>query len=143
MLPSAAAFVDSAVLDRFPLTLLGIERLAALLESRRVLRRAVAAGFRPPLDGVQRHDAGRGRSHGALRRRLLRRLSAVRRLRAVLDVLFRGRELRRDGARVAPERAAAGFLRAADPRFASALRALSPRAASADLAAACATRLTP
>ena len=112
MLPSAAAFVDPLFSTGIPLTLLGIERLARILEGRPqvaspdALTRprgkwrtcdSVEADLRSAFRRIRRRDARRSRSRGALHCRLLRGVPAVRTVRRLLDVLFRRRELQRDG----------------------------------------------
>jgi hypothetical protein len=78
-----------------PLTLLGIER-------GRVSARAIAWARRRDVLG---DDACGSRSHGTVHRRLLCRIPQVCRLRRLLDVLFRRRELQRDDATVEAARA--------------------------------------
>ena len=138
LLPSAAAFVDPLFSTGFPLTLLGVERLAGLLES--------GTFFGAPRDG----DEPR------------RQVGAVSSLQAYSDVTlaeadhtaafvagcyagfprfddfvqysmfyFAAASYAEIARRVAPERAAVGFLRAGDPAFAPALRTLSPAGGAA------------
>ena len=124
MLPSAAAFVDPLFSTGFPLTLLGIERLAGVLESGAFFdgRDALDAYSRTTLaeaDHTARFVAGcyAGFPH-------------FDDFVQYSMFYFAAASYAEMARRVAPEHAAAGFLRAADPVFASALRALSPAESS-------------
>jgi FADH2 O2-dependent halogenase len=120
MLPSAAAFVDPLFSTGFPLTLLGIERLAGLLESRAFFTDPVSLDAYGATTLVEAdHTAGfvAGCYAGFPRFDDFAQYSMF---------YFAAASYAEMARRVAPARAAAGFLRAADPAFASALRALSP-----------------
>ena len=87
----SGGFVDPLFSTGIPLTLLGIERLARILEGpRRPIK------VRPTSRYAGRHSRG-GRPHRAIRCRLLRRVPAVRAVRRLLDVLFRRGQLCRNG----------------------------------------------
>ncbi|HET9268067.1 MAG TPA: hypothetical protein VFO31_07880 [Vicinamibacterales bacterium] len=136
MLPSAAAFVDPLFSTGFPLTLLGIERLAALLESRAFFE-ADARSCGPSASAKATADRSGLRSYSAT---TLAEADHTARFVAGCYAgfprfddfvqysmfYFAAASYAEMARRVAPERAAAGFLRAGDPAFASALRALSP-----------------
>ena len=120
MLPSAAAFVDPLFSTGFPLTLLGIERLAALLESRAFFDEPASLGaYGETTLGEADHTAHfvAGCYAGFPRFDDFVQYSMF---------YFAAASYAEMARRVAPERAAAGFLRVADPAFGSALRSLSP-----------------
>ena len=98
LLPSAAAFVDPLLSTGFPLTLLGIERLAAALE-----RRDRARGFRgraaPSTGALTLFEAD---TAALLVSALYASVRRLPRLRRAHDALLRGRELRRGGAASRP-----------------------------------------
>ena len=139
LLPSAAAFVDPLFSTGFPLTLLGIERLAWLLDSGTFFDA-------PPCEADETR----------------RPVGAVASLQAYSDVTlaeadhtaafvagcyagfprfddfvqysmfyFAAASYAEVARRIAPEQAAVGFLRAGDSAFAPALRTLSPAGAAA------------
>jgi len=117
LLPSAAAFIDPLFSTGFPLTLLGIERLAPLLESGAFFESldAYSATTLAEADHTARFVAGC--------------YAGFRRFDDFVQYsmfYFAAASYAEMARRVAPERATAGFLRAADPGFASQMRALSP-----------------
>ena len=120
MLPSAAAFVDPLFSTGFPLTLLGIERLASLLESGRFFDdpaslETYSATTLAEADHTARFVAGC--------------YAGFPRFDDFVQYsmfYFAAASFAEIARRVAPERAAAGFLRAGDAEFASALRSWSP-----------------
>jgi tetracycline 7-halogenase / FADH2 O2-dependent halogenase len=130
LLPSAAAFVDPLFSTGFPLTLLGIERLAALLES--------GAFFDADERGCG--PSGAPASLGDYSATTLAEADHTARFVAGCYAgfphfddfvqysmfYFAAASYAEMARRVAPDRAAAGFLRAGDPAFASALCALTP-----------------
>jgi hypothetical protein len=120
MLPSAAAFADPLFSTGFPLTLLGIERLAGLLESR--------AFFDDPdaLDAYGRTTLAEA-DHTA--RFVAGCYAGFPRFDDFVQYsmfYFAAASYAELARRVAPARAEVGFLRAEDPAFASALHVLSP-----------------
>jgi FADH2 O2-dependent halogenase len=129
MLPSAAAFVDPLFSTGFPLTLLGIERLAALLESGQFFDEPASLGAYGVTTLAEADHTARfvaGCYAGFPRFADFVQYSMF---------YFAAASYAEMARRVAPSRAAAGFLRASDPAFASALRALSPARAADGLAA--------
>jgi FADH2 O2-dependent halogenase len=151
LLPSAAAFVDPLFSTGFPLTLLGVERLASLLESGAFFSDArLVDPARVPV-GVPRSLASYGEvtlaeaDHTA--RFVAGCYAGFPRFTRFVDYsmfYFAAASYAEMARRVAPARAAAGFLRAGDPVFAAAMRACSPaRDATADLAAQVARAVGP
>jgi FADH2 O2-dependent halogenase len=125
MLPSAAAFVDPLFSTGFPLTLLGIERLAALLESRAFFDDARSC--RP--SGLPSYSETTLAEADHTARFVAGCYAGFPRFADFVQYsmfYFAAASYAEMARRVAPERAAAGFLRAGDPAFASALRSLSP-----------------
>jgi FADH2 O2-dependent halogenase len=132
MLPSAAAFIDPLFSTGFPLTLLGIERLAGLLESRAFFDEtapleAYGATTLAEADHTARFIAGC--------------YAGFPRFDDFVQYsmfYFAAASYAEMARRVAPERAAAGFLRAGDPAFVRAVREMSPArdVAARDVAAA-------
>ena len=144
MLPSAAAFVDPLFSTGFPLTLLGIERLAALLESRAFFDDVRGGG--PDVRGCG--PSGPHRLEAYSETTLAEADHTARFVAGCYAgfprfddfvqysmFYFAAASYAEMARRVAPERAAAGFLRASDPAFASALRSLSPACGVDGLAA--------
>jgi FADH2 O2-dependent halogenase len=133
MLPSAAAFVDPLFSTGFPLTLLGIERLAALIESGAFFDDAVRSeGSLDPPSGAQSLEGYSATTlaeadHTA--RFVAGCYAGFPRFDDFVQYsmfYFAAASYAEMARRVAPERAAAGFLRAGDPVFASAMCSLSP-----------------
>jgi FADH2 O2-dependent halogenase len=122
MLPSAAAFVDPLFSTGFPLTLLGIERLAALLES--------GAFFEPSgAQSLAAYSATTLAEADHTARFVAGCYAGFPRFDDFVQYsmfYFAAASFAEMARRVAPERAAAGFLRAGDSEFASALCSLSP-----------------
>ena len=137
MLPSAAAFIDPLFSTGFPLTLLGIERLASFLESRAFFdepRRCRPSGL-PPLDAYGATTLAEA-DHTA--RFVAGCYAGFPRFDDFVQYsmfYFAAASYAEMARRVSPERAAAGFLRAADPAFSSSMRALSPASGARQLAA--------
>jgi FADH2 O2-dependent halogenase len=136
LLPSAAAFVDPLFSTGFPLTLLGIERLAARLESGAFFN---ASGSLDDYAATTLAEA----DHTA---RFIRGCYAgfvpFERFVDYSMFYFAAASYAEMARRVAPARATGGFLRASDPVFASALRESSPAhvaATAARIAAAVAS----
>ena len=133
LLPSAAAFVDPLFSTGFPLTLLGIERLASLLESGAFFDDVVrSCGSSDPPLGAQSLDAY-GVTTLAEADHTARFVAGCYAGFPRFDdfvqysmFYFAAASYAEMARRVAPEHAAAGFLRAGDPVFASAMRSLSP-----------------
>ena len=135
LLPSAAAFVDPLFSTGFPLTLLGIERLASLLDSGAFFDDA--RGCRPSASATATADKSGLASYSAT---TLAEADHTARFVAGCYAgfprfddfvhysmfYFAAASYTEMARRVAPERAAAGFLRAGDSGFASALCSLSP-----------------
>lgn len=135
MLPSAAAFVDPLFSTGFPLTLLGIERLAALLESGAFFD-VRSCGPGPPSLAAYSATTLAEADHTA--RFVAGCYAGFPRFDEFVQYsmfYFAAASYAEMARRVAPERAASGFLRAPDPAFASALRALSPACGVDGLAA--------
>jgi FADH2 O2-dependent halogenase len=129
LLPSAAAFVDPLFSTGFPLTLLGIERLAALIESR--------AFFDAPAS-LESYSATTLAEADHTARFVAGCYAGFPRFDDFVQYsmfYFAAASYAEMARRVAPARAAAGFLRAADPVFASALCSLSPAASRRESAA--------
>ena len=133
LLPSAAGFVDPLFSTGFPLTLLGIERLAWLLDSGAFFGEPRAADpHRRPTGAPSSLDAYSAitlaeADHTA--RFVAGCYAGFPRFDHFVQYsmfYFAAASYAEMARRVSPERAAAGFLRAADPTFASAVRALSP-----------------
>jgi FADH2 O2-dependent halogenase len=126
MLPSAAAFVDPLFSTGFPLTLLGIERLAALLES--------GAFFEPSgAQSLAAYSATTLAEADHTARFVAGCYAGFPRFDDFVQYsmfYFAAASFAEMARRVAPERAAAGFLRAGDSEFASALCSLSPAVSS-------------
>src|SRR5690348_15420940 len=126
MLPSAAAFVDPLFSTGFPLTLLGIERLAALLGSRAFFDEPASLGAYGVTTLAEAEQTARfvaGCYAGFPRFDDFVQYSMF---------YFAAASYAEMARRVAPERAAAGFLRAADPEFAAAMSSLSPVKSNGD-----------
>ena len=131
MLPSAAAFVDPLFSTGFPLTLLGIERLARLLERGLFLdapedeaRSGLAAyanATAAEADHTARFVAGCYAS--------FRRFDAFA---AYSMFYFAAASFAEASRRLTPERRGFGFLGTANPAFASALVRLSPAVRAAE-----------
>jgi len=119
LLPSAAAFVDPLFSTGFPLTLLGIERLAALIESR--------AFFDEPasLDSYSATTLAEAEQTARFVAGCYAGFSRFDDFVQYSMFYFAAASYAEMARRVAPARAA-GFLRAADPVFAAALCELSP-----------------
>ena len=134
MLPSAAAFVDPLFSTGFPLTLLGIERLASLLESGAFFDDGVrsSASSGPPSGAPASLDAYSATTlaeadHTA--RFVAGCYAGFPRFDDFVQYsmfYFAAASYAEMARRVAPGKAAAGFLRAGDAQFASALRSWSP-----------------
>jgi len=128
LLPSAAAFVDPLFSTGFPLTLLGIERLASLLDSGAFfddVRSCRPSGL-PSLESYSATTLAEA-DHTA--RFVAGCYAGFPRFDDFVQYsmfYFAAASYAEMARRVAPERAGAGFLRVADPVFASALRSLSP-----------------
>jgi FADH2 O2-dependent halogenase len=119
MLPSAAAFVDPLFSTGFPLTLLGIERLGALIESRAFFDEPVSLESYSVTTLAEADHTARfvaGCYAGFPRFDDFVQYSML---------YFAAASYAEMARRVAPERAG-GFLRAGDPLFVSALSELSP-----------------
>jgi tetracycline 7-halogenase / FADH2 O2-dependent halogenase len=128
LLPSAAAFVDPLFSTGFPLTLLGIERLATLLESGAFFD---DRGCRP--SGLPSYSATMLAEADHAARFVAGCYAGFPRFDDFVQYsmfYFAAASYAEMARRVAPERAAAGFLRALDPAFASALYSLSPAAST-------------
>jgi len=128
MLPSAAAFVDPLFSTGFPLTLLGIERLAALLESRAFFEDSRGCGPSGPHQ-LEAYNATTLAEADHTARFVAGCYAGFARFDLFVQYsmfYFAAASYAEMARRVAPERASAGFLRAGDPRFASALQSLSP-----------------
>jgi tetracycline 7-halogenase / FADH2 O2-dependent halogenase len=139
MLPSAAAFVDPLFSTGFPLTLLGIERLASLLESGAFFDDTLR-GCGPPASAEATADKSGPPSLEAYSTTTLAEADHTARFVAGCYAgfprfddfvqysmfYFAAASYAEMARRVAPERASAGFLRAADAAFAAAVRDLSP-----------------
>ena len=120
LLPSAAAFVDPLFSTGFPLTLLGIERMAALLET--------GAFFESASDARDAYGAATMREADHTARFIAGCYAGFPRFADFVDYsmfYFAAASYAEMARRVAPERAA-GFLRAEDPTFAGALCECSP-----------------
>ena len=135
LLPSAAAFVDPLFSTGFPLTLLGIERLAWLLDSgiffgapRDVAppRRPVAAP--PSLEAYSAVTLAEADHTAAFVAGCYAGFPRFDDFVQYSMFYFAAASYAEMARRVAGERAAVGFLRAGDPLFASALRTTSPAA---------------
>ena len=136
MLPSAAAFVDPLFSTGFPLTLLGIERLAELLESGAFFE-ADARRCSPSASAEATADRSSLPAYSAT---TLAEADHTARFVAGCYAgfprfddfvqysmfYFAAASYAEMARRVAPERATGGFLRAADPVFVAAVRALAP-----------------
>ena len=117
MLPSAAAFIDPLFSTGIPLTLLGIERIARAIETRRL---------KPPLYETAEVTLGEA-DHTA--RFIAGCYAAFRRFDAFTAYsmfYFAAASFSEMQRRLAPGQASGGFLRAADADYASAIRELSP-----------------
>jgi len=133
LLPSAAGFVDPLFSTGFPLTLLGIERLAWLLDSGIFfgVSRDTVASRRPvaapssleAYSAVTLAEADHTAAFVAGCYGGFQRFDDFAHYSMFYFAAASYAEMAR---RVAPERAAAGFLRAGDPAFAAAMRSLSP-----------------
>jgi FADH2 O2-dependent halogenase len=116
MLPSAAAFIDPLFSTGIPLTLLGIERIAQILE----------AGLKTRLYNettLAEADHTAGFVAGCYAS--FPRFEAFTAYSMFYFAAASFSEMQR---RLTPERVSGGFLRAADDRFAASLRTLSPAA---------------
>jgi len=138
MLPSAAAFVDPLFSTGIPLTLLGIERLA------RTWERGAAPG--EPGEHAAADAALREADHTA--RFIAGCYAAFPRFEtftAYSMFYFAAASFAEMQRRLVPDHASAGFLRAADPRYASAMEQLSPLTSEAggDYAARVAAAIEP
>jgi len=132
LLPSAAAFVDPLFSTGFPLTLLGVERLAALLESGAFFQDARGCG---PSGGpsLETYSATTLAEADHTARFVAGCYAGFPRFEAFSQYAmfyFAAASYAEMARRVAPDRAAAGFLRAADPGFAAAIMAMSPATAT-------------
>jgi FADH2 O2-dependent halogenase len=116
MLPSAAAFIDPLFSTGIPLTLLGIERMAQAVETR---------GLRPALDiaDIALAEADHTARFIAGCYAAFPHFDAFTAYSMFYFAAASFSEMQR---RLTPERASAGFLRAADEAYASAMRQLSP-----------------
>lgn len=147
MLPSAAAFVDPLFSTGIPMTLLGIERLAAMLGATRGLKPPLyesTRGLKPPLD--ERHHDRSAEASASTRYAAATLAEADHTARFVagcyaafprFDVFaeysmfyFVAASFSEMARRLRSDRAARGFLGAADRDFASSLTQLSPAVAS-------------
>ena len=130
LLPSAAAFVDPLFSTGFPLTLLGIERLAALLESGAFFGEGGRGSSDPPSSSLDAYSAATLAEADHTAAFVAGCYAGFPRFDDFIQYsmfYFAAASYAEMARRVAPERAAeAGFLRAREPAFASALRALSP-----------------
>jgi len=131
MLPSAAAFVDPLFSTGFPLTLLGVERLASLLESGAFFEdvRGCDDARRCRPSGLPSYSATTLAEADHTARFVAGCYAGFPRFDAFVQYsmfYFAAASYAEMARRVAPERAAAGFLRAQDPVFAAAMSALSP-----------------
>jgi len=137
MLPSAAAFVDPLFSTGFPLTLLGIERLAVLLESGAFFEDA--RGCRPSgLPSLEAYSATTLDEADHTARFVAGCYAGFPRFDDFVNYsmfYFAAASYAEMARRVAPELAAAGFLRAGDAGFAEAVRSLSPACGVRPLAA--------
>ena len=133
LLPSAAAFIDPLFSTGFPLTLLGVERLAWLLDSGAFFDtpRETPPGRRPvgaPASLGEYSDITLAEAdHTA--RFIAGCYAGFPRFDAFVDYsmfYFAAASYAEMARRVSSEGAAAGFLRARDSAFASALREVSP-----------------
>jgi FADH2 O2-dependent halogenase len=128
MLPSAAAFIDPLFSTGIPLTLLGIERIAD------GWRRG--GSLDPPGEGASKDPPGEGASKDAPLREADHTARFIAGCYAAFPrfdaftaysmFYFAAASFSEMQRRLAPERASGGFLRAADPSYASSLRELSP-----------------
>jgi len=129
LLPSAAAFIDPLFSTGFPLTLLGIERLASLLAS--------GAFFDDPAS-LEVYSATTLAEADHTARFVAGCYAGFPRFDDFVQYsmfYFAAASYAEMARRVAPGRVAAGFLRAGDPAFASAMRGLSPAVAPEPLSA--------
>ena len=133
LLPSAAAFVDPLFSTGFPLTLLGIERLAALLESGAFFdsRSCRPSGVPSPsgLPSLDSYSATTLTEADHTARFVAGCYAGLPRFEDFVQYsmfYFATASYAEMARRVTPDRAAAGFLRASDPAFARAMQALSP-----------------
>jgi len=139
LLPSAAAFVDPLFSTGFPLTLLGVERLAWLLDSGAFFDapREMPSGRRPsgaPASLEEYNDMTLAEAdHTA--RFIAGCYAGFPRFGAFVDYsmfYFAAASYAEMARRVSPDGAAAGFLRVRDAAFASALRDSSPACLGGD-----------
>jgi tetracycline 7-halogenase / FADH2 O2-dependent halogenase len=138
MLPSAAAFIDPLFSTGIPLTLLGIERLARVLETR---------GLKPALHETNDGDLTLAEADHTARfiagcYAAFPRFDAFTAYSMFYFAAASFSEMQR---RLAPERVSGGFLRAADSVYASALSELSPavRPPDADFSSRVASAIAP
>jgi FADH2 O2-dependent halogenase len=123
MLPSAAAFIDPLFSTGIPLTLLGIERIAAGIATRGLPSTSLGPG-KPALDDETSFAEA---DHTA--RFIAGCYAAFPRFDAFTTYsmfYFAAASFSEMQRRLTPDRASGGFLRAADSAFASSLRDLSP-----------------
>ena len=136
LLPSAAAFVDPLFSTGFPLTLLGIERLASLLESGGFFDDRSRRSLDRPLDTYNTTTLAEV-DHTA--RFVAGCYAGFPRFDDFVQYsmfYFAAASYAEMARRVAPDRAAAGFLRAGDCAFARAMESLSPARGSREPLAA-------
>jgi FADH2 O2-dependent halogenase len=132
MLPSAAAFVDPLFSTGFPLTLLGVERLASLLESGEFFDdgvRSCGPSDPPAARSLDAYSATTLAEADHTARFVAGCYAGFPRFDDFVQYsmfYFAAASYAEMARRVAPERASAGFLRAADAAFAAAVRDLSP-----------------
>jgi FADH2 O2-dependent halogenase len=120
MLPSAAAFVDPLFSTGFPLTLLGIERLAGRLESGEFFTTPAS------MDGYSAVTLAEADHTATFVAGCYAGFPRFDDFVQYSMFYFAAASYAEMARRVSPSRAAGGFLRAADPAFATALRSLSP-----------------
>ena len=121
MLPSAAAFIDPLFSTGIPLTLLGIERIAEMVADRR------GGSSDPPAEGASEDATLREADHTAgFVAGCYASFPRFEAFTAYSMFYFAAASFSEMQRRLTPELASAGFLRAGDATFASALADLSP-----------------
>jgi tetracycline 7-halogenase / FADH2 O2-dependent halogenase len=117
MLPSAAGFIDPLFSTGIPLTLLGIERITQAIETR---------GLRPPLYEIESATLAELDHTARFVAGCYAAFPRFETFTAYSMFYFAAASFSEMQRRLVPERAAGGFLRAADSMFALSLRDLSP-----------------
>lgn len=132
MLPSAAGFVDPLFSTGFPLTLLGVERLSWLLETdaffgeARASRPEAPPGAPSTLEDYSRMTLAEADHTARFVAGCYAAFPRFEEFVAYSMFYFTAASYAETARRLAPERTAAGFLRAGDEAFASAMCSLSP-----------------